>query len=280
MTQENNRVVCIYHANCLDGAASAWVVEQFFGPGVVEFHAAQYGHPVPEGLTGCTIYLVDFSYKRDQIVQLMQHNNVVILDHHETAAKDLEGLFEIDQAHSGAMVTWNYFFGSERPPVQLLYVQDRDLFQFKLENTKPWTMGAFSYPLSLETFSEIMKRPEMELISEGILLIRKEKSDIGKFMPNVRRMKINGQDVPVVNAPYMYASEIGHLLAQDNDYAVIYNDGVDERQFSLRSRKDGGQHVNLVAEAFGGGGHKNASGFKLKFDDPRFPLSHVELNSH
>lgn len=280
MTQEQKKVVCIYHANCLDGMASAWVVKHFFDNSgtEVEFIPGTYGVAAPE-LKDCLIYLVDFSYKRDVLLKLMEDNQVVLLDHHETAAKDLQGLFEIDQTHSGAMLAWKYFFGSQRPPVQLEYVQDRDLFQFKLTHTKAWTMAAFSYPIDFKHFDELMRRPVQEMVAEGQVLIRKENSDIGKFMPNVRRMKINGQDVPVVNAPYMYASEIGALLAKDNDFAVVYNDSVDERQFSLRSRKDGGDHVNVVAEAFGGGGHMNAAGFKIKFTDPRFLMSHLELNS-
>ena len=36
--------LCIYHANCVDGFAAAWVVRKAFH-GVVDFHPGIYGEP-------------------------------------------------------------------------------------------------------------------------------------------------------------------------------------------------------------------------------------------
>jgi nanoRNase/pAp phosphatase (c-di-AMP/oligoRNAs hydrolase) len=64
--------------------------------------------------------------------------------------------------------------------------------------------------------------------------------------------------VPVVNLPYMMASEAANRLAEGEPFAAAYFDRADARVFSLRSRGD----VSAIAKAYGGGGHRNAAGFQ------------------
>lgn len=274
------RPLCIYHKNCMDGLAAAWVVWDYF-KGAVDLLAAQYGDELPPDseLKGRSVFVVDFSYNREQVLRLREICELVILDHHETAAKELEGLVHVDQSHSGAMLTWNYFHPDKAAPQGLLFIQDRDLWQWRLRGSKQWTTAAFSYPLSVEHFNDLVKRPIGEVILEGTTLLRKHEQDIEKIAKSVRMMTIDGVEVPVINANALFASDLGHLLSQDHEFAVIYVDSKEERQFSLRSQK-GKTNVNEVAERFGGGGHKGAAGFRIHFDDPRFARSHLELNSH
>jgi len=64
-----------------------------------------------------------------------------------------------------------------------------------------------------------------------------------------------------VNAPGKFASEAGNVLAHRCNGAacVWYSDG-HELKISLRSVPD--VDVSEIASAFGGGGHKNAAGFR------------------
>jgi nanoRNase/pAp phosphatase (c-di-AMP/oligoRNAs hydrolase) len=61
----------------------------------------------------------------------------------------------------------------------------------------------------------------------------------------------------------MFSSELGNQLAiKSGTYgATYYHDSTDTVRFSLRSVGD--YDVSRLAKIFGGGGHKNASGFKL-----------------
>ena len=68
---------------------------------------------------------------------------VVVIDHHATAAKDLEGLegCVFDMSRSGAVLTWNYFDNRQDGetnlyPSILRYVQDGDLYKFELPHSK------------------------------------------------------------------------------------------------------------------------------------------------
>lgn len=80
------------------------------------------------------------------------------------------------------------------------------------------------------------------------------------------RMDIAGYNVPVVNAPYMWASELGNELCQGEPFAATYYDTAEARVFSLRS-KDDGVDVSEIASEFGGGGHRNAAGFRVPLDE-------------
>lgn len=276
----DNLPLCIYHKNCLDGLAAAWVVWRHFA-GEVEMLSATYGDSLPEEetLRGRKVIVVDFSYKRDQVIRLQQICGLLVLDHHESAAKELEGLIEVNQAHSGAMLAWLHFNPDKEPPTALKFVEDRDLWKWRLRGSKQWTTAAFSYPLELETFDHLVRRPINEIILEGESLLRKHDQDVKKIAKSVRIMKIDGVDVPVVNANGLFVSDLGNLLSEHHEYAATYIDGQEERMYSLRSRPNRAD-VNVVAEAFGGGGHKRAAGFRIKFDDPRFARSHLELNSY
>ena len=98
---------------------------------------------------------------------------------------------------------------------------------------------------------------------EGEAIERKHFKDIAELLKvTTQRMEIAGHDVPVANLPYTMSSDAGHQLAQGEPFAACYWDTPDGRVFSLRSSDDG-LDVSEIAKRFGGGGHRNAAGFKL-----------------
>lgn len=60
----------------------------------------------------------------------------------------------------------------------------------------------------------------------------------------------------------MYASDVAGKLADGHAFAATYYDDTDGRRWSLRSTPEGAD-VSQIAEAFGGGGHKHAAGFRM-----------------
>jgi nanoRNase/pAp phosphatase (c-di-AMP/oligoRNAs hydrolase) len=59
-------------------------------------------------------------------------------------------------------------------------------------------------------------------------------------------------------------SDAAHELAKGRPFAGCYWDTPDGRVFGLRST-DEGVDVSAVAKQYGGGGHRNASGFRVSF---------------
>ena len=75
---------------------------------------------------------------------------------------------------------------------------------------------------------------------------------------------IGGFDVPVANLPYTLTSDAGAVMCAGEPFAACYWDTPNGRSFSLRST-DAGEDVSEVAKQYGGGGHRNASGFRVPF---------------
>lgn len=281
--------LCIFHANCADGFTAAWVVKKKFEDDV-EFHKGFYGENPPD-VTNRDVIIVDFSYKRDVLLEIgLKASSILVLDHHKSAALDLEGfpnpaaqknnstwanlppdgydpnlprvLFDMER--SGAMITWDYFFPDEKAPDLVKYVQDRDIWKFQLPNSKEHSVNLFSYEYTFENWDKIAEMTSDQIISEGTAILRKHDKDIAEFIEanKNRRITLLGFDVPIINVPYTFGSDICHILAKGEPFAVYYYDLGNDRMFGLRSAEDG-EDVSIIASKFGGGGHKHAAGFKL-----------------
>lgn len=264
--------ICIYHGNCADGFGAAWVVRKALGE--IEFHAGHYGKPAPD-VADKDVVMVDFSYKRPELLEIASKaNSVLIIDHHKTAVEALVDLpsnvtCEFDMNHSGAVMTWNHYFPNQTPPTLLLHIEDRDLWKFAMENTRQIQANVFSYPYDFRVWDELMETDVKTLIAEGTAIERKHFKDIAELLPvTVRDMIIGGHRVKVANLPYIFSSDAGHELALSNPFGACYMDSPEGRTFSLRST-DEGVDVSVVAASYGGGGHRNAAGFKVSFEQAR-----------
>ena len=260
--------LCIYHGNCADGFGAAWVVRKALGD--VDFHAGDYQNPPPD-VTGRDVYIVDFSYKRPVLLAMAETaDGIALIDHHKTAAADLtmlpanvDSIFDME--HSGAILAWDYWFSDKSAPQLLHHIEDRDLWRFALAGTREIQANVFSHPYDFAVWDELMQRPVADLIAEGRAIERKHFKDINELLPVVtRRMVIGGYNVPVANLPYVHASDAGNKLCAGEPFAGCYWDTPKGRTFSLRST-DAGVDVSEIAKRYGGGGHRNASGFTVSY---------------
>lgn len=274
---KGENILCIYHSNCADGFSAAWALRRYYPN--AEFHAGVYQEPPPD-CTGKHVYLVDFSYKREVLEKIIEQADLVtILDHHESArddlielmsAKKIKGVF--DMKRSGAMITWNWFFPREDPPQVLNHVQDRDLWTFELEGTREIQAAVFSYEYTWENWDRLMgmDRGDIKVLRlMGEAIERKHFKDIRELMEKCRKvMLIDGYHVMAYNLPYTMSSDVGHISVKEKSapFGVCYWDTLTHREFSLRST-DKNPSVKDIAIKFGGGGHRNAAGFKV-------PLNH------
>jgi len=266
--------LCIYHGNCADGFAAAWVVRKYFGDGNVDFFPGVYQNPPPD-VTDREVYLVDFSYKRDVILEMAKvAGSIHIIDHHKSAVEDLVDLPDnviciFDMEKSGATLTWETFFGIDCP-LPLQYIADRDLWKFALPCSREFNAAIFSYSYDFRVWDQLMKEEGIDhLIAEGTAIERKHHKDVRELLKVTHRlMTIAGYTVPVANLPYTLTSDAGNLMAKGQPFAACYWDTPEGRVFSLRSNDDG-MDVSEIAKLFGGGGHRNAAGFRVSFEEAR-----------
>lgn len=272
----------IYHGNCADGFSAAWCFWKKFGD-QADYVAGVYQTPPPD-VTGRDVYLVDFSYKRAVVEEmLLKASSVTLIDHHKTAIDDLKPLFKqdtwigppmqlgyfVDLERSGATLAWDYLFPNEPRPLLLGHIEDRDLWRFKLPGTREIQANVFSYGYTFEQWDKLMSAGQVELLQmtvAGAAIERKHHKDIAELVKVCRRrMTIGGTEVWAASLPYTLTSDAGHMMAQGEPFAVCYWDTAAGRVFSLRSQDDGAD-VSEVAKQYGGGGHQHAAGFTVPRD--------------
>lgn len=265
--------LCIYHGNCADGFTAAWVAHHAFD-GEIDLHAGVYQTPPPD-VTDREVFLVDFSYKRPVLEAMREKaRRIVVLDHHKTAEADLSNLTGVetifDMNRSGARIAWDYWHGpSDPPPRTLLHVEDRDLWRFALPHTREIQANIFSYPYQIAVWDELMAADPLKLAEEGRAIERKHFKDVNELIGVVtRRMTIGGYNVPIANLPYIHVSDAAHALCKGEPFAGCYWDTPKGRVFGLRSTDDG-VDVSEIAKQYGGGGHRNASGFTVSYEMAR-----------
>ena len=215
-----------------------------------------------------------------EILKYPQVESITLVDHHKSAIEDLQELrtaaegrkalnWFCDLEASGAMLAWRHCFGSHEPPRLLGHVQDRDLWRFKLEGTREISAFIFSHEYTFEQWDNLMSADQVELLkmtAAGAAIERKHHKDVAELVKVCqRRMVIGGHDVPVASLPYTMGSDAGHVMAQGEKFSGYYWDTASHRCFGLRSTPDG-MDVAEIAQQYGGGGHKHASGFRVPRD--------------
>lgn len=274
----SQETVVLYHANCTDGFTAAWCAHKKF-PGAT-FLAVEYGKPVPTLPHNATIYILDFSYSREELVKICEYSGfVALLDHHKTAQETLENWVNkpgnlhitFDMFRSGARIAFDYFNSRYAGDYNLLvnYVEDRDLWRFKLAKSKQVSAYISNTTKDFSEWDRIAEALEIyfdDLVDIGSHLLTYHDRICKQITQDSRPVilqDINGNaHVGLeVNCTSQFASEVGHILATRCGAfgATYYIDRNESIHVSLRSNGD--FDVSKIAKYYGGGGHKNASGF-------------------
>lgn len=295
--------IVIYHDNCADGFGAAWACWRRWGA-QCEYIPASYGASPPD-VAGKHVLIVDFSYKRAILEEMgATAASIIILDHHETAEEDL-GAFrrcadkperftvaatasmnadlrrngylpisaQFDMKRSGARMAWDFCHPGIEAPLLLRLVEDRDLWLFEFDTSRPFALWLRSEPFDFERWSEIAHdiegRAGAHILREAEAMQRFYDEKVKEMASFARRRVFDGFLPIVVNCPPMFASDVGNYLLQahpDAPFAATFFDAGDKRMWSLRSMADR-EAVSTIAAAHGGGGHRNAAGFAETLED-------------
>lgn len=274
--------LCIYHNNCPDGFTAAWAIwEKYANTNGhnIDFFAATYGKPMPD-VSGKDVLLVDFCYSLTEMTEMAAlARSVTVLDHHKTAQAAVEPLLRdgvikgvFDMNKSGARLAYEWANpGITYIPKIVQHVEDRDLWRYAIPNTHEICFYLDTFEYRFHTWHSLWIELELggkyaEAVRTGEAIRRKFDKEAEHLAENSAQwLRIGEFTVPVVNCSYLYASEVGNRLAKHPDAAFaasFFINKVGDRIFSLRSL-DEKEDVSAIAQLYGGGGHRNASGFKL-----------------
>lgn len=259
-------IYVLYHSNCYDGFGAAYSAWKRFGSGA-KYIPVSYGQPPPEMPDATEIYILDFSYDRQTLLDLSLDKRVIVLDHHKTAEETLRDLIgqyrnleiHFDMNRSGALITWEYLHPEIPVPLLISHISDRDLWKFELTGSKEVHAALVSTPFDFEVWDNLFVN---QLYIEGAACIKFQDQLVKNIVHKAWKEKIDGHLIPVVNTSSSW-SEVGHALLErfpDAPFVACFTVMDNSIMWSLRSA--GEFDVSAVAKKFGGGGHKNAAGFK------------------
>jgi nanoRNase/pAp phosphatase (c-di-AMP/oligoRNAs hydrolase) len=270
---ETHETLVIYHDDCLDGLGAAWSAFCKLG-NRPRYIPARHGDAIPDFEPGAVIYILDFSYSPQLLIEISaKAGQVILIDHHITAMEQCADFFNIndlpenlslhfDMLRSGCLLTWQHFFPDQEPPQILLHIEDRDLWHFKLEGTREITMALFErMPI---TFVEIGALDLDELLAVGRIQIKQFSGMVQRLAKSAHTVSVAGNVGLAVNAPSFFSSDLGHVLAEKSGtFGLIYHYDGKKQQWGFSLRSIGDYDVSRLAVGFGGGGHKSAAGFAL-----------------
>lgn len=272
----------LYHSPCLDGFTAAWCASRRFGDDGATYIGVNYGQPPPI-IAGGDVYILDFSYKKDVLLEMAeQAASIVVLDHHKTAQEDLAFFANItqigakiqcrfDMKKSGARLAHEYFFPGEPSNWLVDYTEDRDLWRHKLNFTEQVNACLQSVEPSFARWDDLLKFSYpgtgefTQIVMEGQAILRFKETKVASICKMARLITLAGCEVLAVNTSCFH-SEVAGKLAEGKAFGIAWHMDDGMIRVSLRST-DEGADVGQIARSFGGGGHLHAAGFELKARD-------------
>lgn len=275
-----NSPLVVYHANCNDGSAAATCAYKHFGMEAEYFPASHYSSFDCSKAKDRKVYFLDFCFPVDVMREIkLLAKKLTILDHHKTAEEAMKELtFEgqFDMEKSGARLAFEHFVAKDNSfhdlwPSQYLtferfvnWVQDRDLWQFKLEHTREVNDYLFSLPsFTIDTaniwLDLFIGKDQTDIISAGKAICQYREKQSKLALERAFKARMFGEEVWLVNETGI-CSDIVEELANRGKFGAAYYVTKDGKHiYSLRSTGD--FDVSEIAKSItGGGGHKNAAG--------------------
>lgn len=275
---------CFYH-NDIDGkAAGAIVARKTSNYNKENYIMYDYSKPIPTELIedGETVYFVDLSFSVNSIDKLKEiveekHCNLIWCDHHKSSIEILKKYPQYGsikgirkEGISGAALTYMHLYECEFDdvPMFLKYISDFDCWQFKLENTL-----FFKYALELTDYdaldiiwnrlirAEYSEKNDMldKMIESGKIISKYVEKEYEQYRERYAyESRIDGMKCLVVNRS-CNSLIFGDLIKEYPIVAIWAFDG-EKYKYSIYSDKPD-IDCSKIAEQYGGGGHKSASGF-------------------
>jgi hypothetical protein len=270
----DKEVAVLYHGGCPDGFGGAYAAWKKFGD-AADYIPVKHGLPAPEGLAGKKVYFVDFCYPQEIMDAITKEvASVTVLDHHLGNKDVVERMPEhvFDEKRSGATIAWSYFHPDIPVPLLLKYVEDGDLYVFKLPDSRAVLAYMYAQPFHFDVWDLLLA--QLENGAERAVLIAHGKIYAEHFAILVEQIankavlvSFEGFECYLVGAAGMFASDVGHrLVLMKPPLAIVVNLHGDVLHVSLRS--DSSTDVSAIARKYGSNGHPRSSSFRLTWGDP------------
>lgn len=270
MMDPKTKIICLYHAECTDGAGAAAAVAYKYPQ--AECVPMKHGEPVTVDVTGAIVYVVDFSFPVEVFKKIIASaKEVHWYDHHKTALEiqaALGGIGDLVLEESGASLTWKKLFPDKSVPPIIAYIRDKDLWLWQLPGSRAISTSMYDIPEVMNPkdplWADLLNRSGEglnELRIDGEKSLKRQRLEIEKGCKRGFEINFHGHRAFAVNWT-SEASSIGEYIYKDLGYEVaitFYYDG----KFWKCSLRSNCVDVSELAQKYGGGGHSGAAGFRV-----------------
>lgn len=274
-------IIILYHADCPDGFGGAFAAWKKFGNKATYLPAENRMAPEWD-ISGKEVYIIDFSYPKEVFLEIEKKaERLVVLDHHASAKEAVESVREhiFDNEHSGAGLAWKYFHSDKPLPKLLAFVEDSDLWKHSIPNWKE--IGAYlsTVPFNFIIWDKLAtdfenKKTLKQYIKTGKTYAEYFDYVCKRIVDRAEMVEFEGYRILLANAPNIFESAVGNLMVKKHPpLSMLWGRKNGYWHFSLRG--DGSVDVSEIAKRYGGGGHHNASGFRLPADKP-LPFKNID----
>lgn len=246
------KTLVVYHANCPDGRAAAWVMQRHYPDATLlaRHYDASFDETIRSAAVDADVFYVDFSTSRDSLIKLCAvAKSVTVLDHHKTAREELTAFVDppknlriaFDMSRCGAMLAWDYLCNPRYMPLSEIrvgswdsygntvgsrvtsrfieYVQDRDLWTWALPNSREVSAWMSSFPddlLSCDVMSQAIDNDLKSVVHMGAAILQFQKRRIEAVLRNAMQITIQGPNATFYQVPCVntasFISEVGEAL--------------------------------------------------------------------
>lgn len=306
------KLFVFYHFNCTDGIGAAWCANRWASlnnfeikligcnPNQNEFKDFDFSEldRFSEVCIFDTLPGLDFLEKLD----LHTAVRVEVQDHHKTNLDNLHKYqhlsnidFHLDMNYSGAMLAWRYFFPGLIPPLIIKYIQDRDLFQNKLDSCNEIIACIYNEKISIETIQKyhdllgyFEDQEFYNTVKRGSYILEAQRTQINQIKEKATIYEckeydeytsqailllgeipdpINSYKIKIVNSAN-FQTDVGNELTNEPniDFAIVWYSKWSKSEkchmAHLSFRGNNKVDLTLFAKKFNplAGGHANAAG--------------------
>jgi oligoribonuclease NrnB/cAMP/cGMP phosphodiesterase (DHH superfamily) len=264
----------------MDGIGAAWAAWMHLKntKEKTRYIGVKYGEKVPKFEIGDNLFILDFCYSPDEIIEAAKTaKSITLIDHHKTSQEQHNKYWAenpipqnakiiFKQENSGCVLTWKYFHPNKEIPELLKIIEDHDLWRFEDDRTKAIMCALHSkIPFKIQDLTELFGVPVLENMERiGDILLEQRNGSVARLKTKKHSIQLGSATGLAVNAPPEFSNELGHELAEESGTFGVsyqYDGSIDKWMFAIRSTGD--YDVSSIAKLYGGGGHKNAAGFSL-----------------
>lgn len=264
---------CFYHKSDLDGRCSGAIIKSYYS--YCEMIGIDYNDALDLELVTPfeTVYVVDFSFNRDEMDKLNKYVDLIWIDHHKSAIEKCDGLIikgnrEIGKA--GCELTWEYIHGDIPLPKAVYYLGRYDVWDHSDENTLSFQYGMREYddtrPDTAIMFWEHLFHMDYQglfhIIDRGKLIMQYQaRQDANYAKAMAYELEFHGYRAVIMNKPMTNSLAFKSVYDPDkHDIMIAFGVKPDGIKYTLYCDKPD-IDVSIIATTYGGGGHQGVAGF-------------------